>query len=381
VDTKAHLKTNIVAGALTSTHFTIRTAMPLLLGVLAGGHGFSEGQLGDIGSAYSVGATLVALTSVVWMRGLLVRSPVGLFLVLGLGAVSSAILMKSYPSMLATFLLAGIGFGGVYSVMVALLSRMDDPNRSFGWQWGLGSAPGILLLYAIPAVATAGAGVSATFLLLVAVNGVVGLAVIALPSRLKSQPTATGPARAVETVPAMNVALWIGLFAICAVYLGITGGWSFLGRIAAGARLPAQYSGTVLAIGTAVSSLVALVAGEIGELGARRGAMAAAVTAMLLGLGLIAYWPNRLGYAIGTVLFIGLATFVLTFTIGIISRLDTAGRAAGLPAAALGAGSILGPTIAGHVYEADGAAAMLVACGLSLLAGLVAYVSVYRLAR
>jgi predicted MFS family arabinose efflux permease len=109
--------------------------------------------------------------------------------------------------------------------------------------------------------------------------------------------------------------------------------------------------------------------------------MTAAIAAMLVGLTLIAVWPTRFGYAIGTIVFIGLATYVLTFGTGIVSILDKGGQASGLPAAALGAGSILGPAIAGQLFETEGAGTMLLGCGLSLATGLVAYVIAYRKAR
>jgi MFS family permease len=381
VNTRDHLKTNLVAGALTSTHFTIRTAMPLLLGVLADAYAFAEGQLGDLGAAYSAGATLVALTSVIWMRGLYLRLPVVLFLVVGLGAVASAAFVNRYPLLLATFLVAGIGLGGVYSLMIALLARTDDPNRSFGWQWAVGSLPGVFLLYAIPAFATPTGGVRSTFELIVVANGVMAVASVALPKRLKTQLAATRHIASAGALPNARYPLWIGLFGVFAFYLGITGGWAFLGRIAAHAGLPGPYSGTVLAIGAAASCAVGFVAGEISALGSRRSAVTLAGTTMMIGLAMIAYSPTRVGYAIGTMLFIGLSTFVLTFSIGLVARLDTAGRAAGLPAAALGAGSILGPAVAGHVYQAGGARTMLAACGLSLLMGLGAYVIAYGTTR
>jgi predicted MFS family arabinose efflux permease len=381
VDTRSQIKTNFVAGALTSTYFSIRSVMPLVLSVLASAYGFSEGQLGDIGSAYSVGATFIAMTSVVWRRGLLLRLPVTLFLVLGLAALSCAFIAKDYHSMLATFFAAGVGLGGVYSLMIALLARSDNPTRSLGWQWGLGSAPGVLLLCAIPAFATPAGGVRTTFTLILASNLLMALAAIALPSRLKSQARPAAQAGSAGYSPSTGLRVWIALFGLCALYVGVTGGWAFLGRLAKQAGLAAQYSGTILAIGAAVSSVVAVVAGEIGDRGARRASMTAAGTAILIALALIGYWPTRLGFAVGAIAFIALASFVLTFGTAIVARLDTDGRAVALPAAALGLGAMLGPTLAGHVYEARGAEAMLLACGLSLLTGVIAYVSVYRNAR
>ncbi len=378
MNTNADLKTNLVAGALTSTHFTVRTAMPLLLGVLSGGHGFSDSQLGALGSAYSVGATLVALTSVIWMRGISFRLPAILFLILGLTALASTAFMRTYPLALAMFFLAGIGLGGVYSLMITLLSGTTNPNRSFGFQWGLGSLPGVLLLYAIPSFITVTDAVRPAFELIVAANFVLGFAAIFLPDRLKPALNAIGQGRSAGLSADIGVSVWIALFGLCAFYLGITGGWSFLGRVATESGLTTHYAGTILAIGTTTSSVVALAAGGIGDFGARRAAMTAAIAAMLVGLTLIAVWPTRFGYAIGTIIFIGLATYVLTFGTGIVSILDKKGQTSGLPAAALGAGSILGPAIAGELFEAEGAGTMLLGCGLSLVTGLIAYAIAYR---
>ena len=375
VTTRVDLHANLVGSALSSTHFTVRTSMPLLLGILATGYGFSEGRLGDLGSAYSAGATLIALTSVVWLRGQSLRRPASIFLLLGLGALGAVGVIRGYPAMVVAFLLAGIGFGGAYSLMIAFLSRTDDPNRSYGWQWALGSLPGVLVLYALAALAVPGSAVRSAFWLVAAANALVAIAAVGLPKNLPVQRTATGDVEQFRRE--RRGPLWIGLFGLFSVYLGITGPWAFLGRVATENGLSGQYSGNVLAIGAAVSSAVALAAGELGVRGGRRRAVGLAVVAMLLGLALIAYWPTRWGYAMGTLLFIGLSTYVLTFSIAGISTLGVAGTAAALPAAALGAGSIVGPTLAGHVYQSQGARTMLLACALSLVAGLISYTTVY----
>jgi hypothetical protein len=189
-------------------------------------------------------------------------------------------------------------------------------------QWGLGSLPGVLLLYAIPSLITVTGGVRPVFELIVAANVLVAFAAVLLPDRLQPASNAIGPRRPVGFSADVGVGVWIALYGLCAFYLGITGGWSFLGRIATESGLTAQYAGTVLAIGTAASSAVAFVAGGIGDRGARLPSMTAAIAAMLAGLALIAFWSTRVGYAVGTIVFIGLATFILTFGTGIISRLD-----------------------------------------------------------
>ena len=377
MDTRNHLQANIVAGALTSTHLTIRTLMPLLLGVLAESYALPEGKLGDLGGAYSAGATLAALTSVIWMRGLRMRLPAAVLMVLGVGAFAAIIWTRAYAGMLALFVLAGIGHGGVFALMIALLARTEDPNRSYGWQWCLGSVPGVVLLYAVPVLSTPANAPMVSIGLIVAVNALIALTILRLPVRLPDlPPRLTGdPTRRLAAAPSWPVGL--ALLAIFTTYSGGTGCWAFLGRIATGAGLGGQYSGVVLALATAVSSLVSLLAGEIGNRAARPVSMGGAVAGMLLGLWLLACGPGEVGYGAGAIVTIALLGFVLPFLIGIVSRLDVTGRAAGLPAAALGLGAIAGPSIAGHVYQAAGPAAMLLVSAASLVVGLAAYLAVY----
>jgi predicted MFS family arabinose efflux permease len=375
LDTSNHLTTNLVAGALTSTHLSIRTLMPLLLAVLAQTSGFGDAQLGDLGAAYSAGATIAALTSVVWMRGLRMRLPAALMLALGLVGLGGTLWVKDYAGLMLLFVLAGIGHGGVFALMIALLARTDDPDRSYGWQWCLGSIPGVILVYLAPALTTHANALWMNFGLVLGVNALIGLAILRLPVRLAPVPQATSgglPARS-----AIPLSVFAALLAVFAMYSGITGCWAFLGRIAMAQDLPRQFSGIVLAVATAASSIVSLLAGELGNRGARPAPMTAAVAVMLLSFSLFVLWPGRAGYAVGTVVGIALSGFVLPFGIGLVSRLDAGGRAGGLPAAALGIGAIGGPAIAGHVYQAAGNAAMLAVSGGTIFLGLLAYLAVY----
>jgi predicted MFS family arabinose efflux permease len=105
--------------------------------------------------------------------------------------------------------------------------------------------------------------------------------------------------------------------------------------------------------------------------------MTGAFLTMMIGLFFLSYWPTRVGFAAGSILFLGLATCVMTFTLSLVARLDVTGKAAALPAAALGIGSIVGPAMAGHVYQAIGVHGMIASCALSLLVATAAYRSAY----
>jgi len=376
VDPRDHVRTNLVAGALTSTHLTIRTLMPLLLAALGTAYGFAEGRLGDLGAAYSAGATLAAMTSPWWMSGLQMRMPALALLGIGIAAVGGMLLVQHFWPLMLLFALAGVGHGGVFALMITLLSRTDDPNRSYGWQWCLGSVPGIVLVYAAPALSTPATGLLVTFGLVLASNMVAGLPALRLPARLEPIGTTVGTRHTqAATEPAWPLAL--GLFAVLATYSGVTGAWAFFGRVALANGLGSVYPGIVLAIATAASSAVSLLAGEAGNRGSRPLPMLVAALGLFATLLLVALQPNRIGYGIGVVTSIALAGWLLPLVVGIVPKLDPTGRAAGLPAAALGVGAVTGPAIAGHVYQAAGSLTMLVVAGGTTLAGLLAYVAVH----
>jgi predicted MFS family arabinose efflux permease len=266
--------------------------------------------------------------------------------------------------------------------MIALLARTDDPNRSYGWQWCLGSLPGIVLVYAAPAIATPKNALAVTFGLVLGFNVLMSAAVARLPARLAPVASPTpGPATAAAN-PKVRPSgarwpLYVGLLTVFATYSGITGAWAFFGRIADSQGLGGQFAGIVLAIATAASSAVSLLAGEVGQRGARPEPMAVAVIGMVATLALVAVLPGRTGFALGVVISIALAGYVLPLAVGIVSRVDPTGRAAGLPAAALGIGAVAGPAVAGHVYQAAGIATMLAVASAMLIAGLVTYVFAY----
>jgi predicted MFS family arabinose efflux permease len=377
VDPRDHVRTNLVAGALTSTHLTIRTLMPLLLAALGTAYGFAEGRLGDLGASYSAGATLAAMTSPLWMARLRMRMPALVLLMVGIAAVGGMLLVQNFWPLMALFALAGAGHGGVFALMITLLSRTDDPNRSYGWQWCLGSVPGIVLVYAAPALSTPATGLLVTFGLVLGSNVLAGLPALRLPARLEPFGERTSPAPG-QSAAGPAWPLVVGLFAVLATYSGVTGAWAFFGRIALANGLGGVFPGIVLAIATAASSAVSLLAGEAGNRGARPLPMMAAALGLAATLLLVAVQPDRIGYGIGVVTSIALAGWLLPLVVGIVPRLDTTGRAAGLPAAALGVGAVTGPAVAGHVYQAAGSLAMLLVAGGTTLAGLVAYVSVHR---
>lgn len=365
------LRDNAVSALLVSPHFTIRTAIPLLLGGFASAYGYGEGALGDLSSAYSAGALFSAFAAVIWAERHL-RLPVLLGMVLGAVGLLTVLTGHTYPQIFLGFLLAGTGYGAGYSWMLSCLAFAKNPNRTLAWQWSIGTIPGMALLYVIPGLGGGAGGLHRMIIVTLLANLLVGLVAVTLP-RVPPEANALKPApREVEQHRRRGV--YLAALALFAVYTGCTGVWSLLARVAEHVGLEPGFAGSSLSIAAGASCAVALMVARWGDRGASSATMTLGIGLMIAGLGFIAFMPGRLGYAVGVNLAISVSAYALTYCAGLIARQAQGAGSASMSAIALGAGAILGPAVAGHVYEVWGPEVMLGMMAIALLVGWVAYV-------
>lgn len=372
MSTTRELRDNIVSALLVSPHFTLRTALPLLLAGLADAYGYREAALGDLGSAYSAGSLLAAFAAVVWSERYW-RTPVLIGMLVGTGGLLAVLAGGRYGVVLLGFLLAGAGFGAVYSWMLSGLAVAVNPNRTLGWQWGVGTLPGMAFLYLIPGLGSGVGGVQRTFIAVLAMNLLAGLAALGLPTRLP-RPNHRSDVSLVSSPP-RPAGVLVAAVALFSIYAGCTGGWSLLARVAAHNGLSPQIAGIALSIAAAASCAVALWIARLGERGGRPIWMVLSVALMIAGLVCLCVWTGLVGFTLGVMLFIAVSAYALTYCGGLIARRSRGARGAAVSAIALGCGAIAGPATAGRLFEAWGPNAMLAAAGLALFAGLWAYLA------
>jgi predicted MFS family arabinose efflux permease len=368
------LREDIVSSLLVSPHFTIRTAMPLLLTGLADTYGFREAALGDLGSAYSGGSLLAAFAAVVWAERFW-RAAVLLGILTGTMGLLTVLVGGSYPVVFSGFVLTGVGFGAAYSWMLSGLAVVANPNRTLAWQWSVGTLPGMAFLMLIPVLGPGSTGTRNTFIAILLANLLAGLAALTLPAVLPRRMAAATLARGSSSP---STAMLLAAGALFAVYGGCTGGWSLLARVAAHDGLAPTFAGFALSFATAASCIVALFIVRWGDRGGRPVFMSAGALLMILGLACVGLWPTRVGFTLGVFLFISLSAYTLTYCAGLIAQRARGASSAGISAIALGGGAIIGPAAAGHLYERWGPDVMLIAAGLTIVVGLAAYLMASR---
>ena len=370
MSTTREWRDNFVSALLVSPHFTLRTALPLLLAGLADAYGYREAALGDLSSAYSAGALGAAFAAVLYAERYW-RLPVLIGLGLGTVGLFAVWVGGRYSLVVWGFALAGAGFGAVYSWMLSGLAVAVNPNRTLGWQWGVGTLPGMAFLYLIPSFGTGLLGVQRTVMAVLVLNALTVVAAWGLPDRLTRSALSAGRSTAVPTTHVSGV--WLATVSLFAVYAGCTGGWSLLARLATYHGLSPHFAGVALSLAAAMSCAVALWVARLGDRGGRPLWMALGGAGMLGGLACLGIWTTPAGFAVGVNLFISVSAYTLTYCGGLIARRTQGARGAAVSAIALGLGAIAGPAVTGRLFEAFGPNAMLWAAAVALVGGLWAY--------
>ena len=352
--------------------------MPVFVGALADAFKLSESELGDIVAGFNIAFTIVAISSLVWVRRFNWRAIS--FIGVAVAAISllAMTLASGNPAILLLTACVGLGMGALYALIMAILGDSDDPDRAFGLKLGLETLPGAALLFLLPAVIVPKYGFSGVVLTMAATLVVLGLSSFWLPvSGIKkvsvnneSRTTVFGKSRLLS---------FLALFSSLSFFTGIAASWAFLELLANTRALPANVIGTTLAVGFIICGLGGFAAAAVADRWGRILPFAAIILINLLGLWELANFDGTIGYAIGASLFLFSVNFGLTYTFGLTSQVDQSGRLVVLSAAVLSIGGVVGPFISGRLVEAIGYGAMLAFSASSSLMALAVYIGVIHL--
>ena len=363
----------IAAGLISGCGALLFTVMPAFVGAMAESLNFSESQLGDVIAAFNVGFTAIAISAMFWIKRARWRLTSGAAVA---GAAAMFTAMAMVHSFLPVLLLSGalgIMLGALYALVLAILGESDQPDRAFGIKLGLETAPGVAMLFLLPAVIVPAYGFSGTVLALAAVILLMGAATWLLPA---------GSIRAVDGVTAVGGArggekpFWMPATALASSLLfftGIAATWAFLERVAVVRGLPAESVGVVLSTGLIISGIGGFAAAGIGDRWGRLFPMLFITCVNLASLWALVVLEGVAGYALGSCAFLFTINFTLAYTFGLTAEVDARGKFVVLSAAALSVGGIVGPGIGGRLAEYSGFGSLLLFSAICMLASLLCY--------
>ena len=350
--------------------------MPMIVGGLIDGFGFSEQQAANLASLEGLGLVIASVIASLWIR------KVSWVRALALALLAYAVLnalsanLDQYMPLLVLRFLTGLAGGSLFSVAIAALGDNREPDRAFGLAQAVQGAMMLAGFAAAPWLLQAW-NVRALYYMLAAA------AVLMLPVlyRFPSQGEVTsGSAGGAAKFGRNDLMIWLGLAASVIFFINVFGFWAFAERIGQAAQLPAGTIGLALGI-----SQIMAIAGALGAaLASDRYGRAWPLLIVCIGQSLAVFvLIGTFGpavYFVSTGLFQALFVVGVSYQMGAVAKLDVKGRYLVMMTAAQGLGAAFGPALAASLIRTEGdyGGILVMAAACCLVSTLMFLFIVYR---
>lgn len=341
-------------------------ALPVWVGTLIAGFGFTPVQAGATTTLFLVGIVIASLL----MSRRFARLSNRLLVPLSYGTAGLVFLaltrVSGFPAFAVLHLVAGLALGCGISITHGTMGRTSNPHRvwaiaSFGFGVFavifLGTAPGLIARH----------GPAMLFLLLGGIQLVAAFVTFAFFPRLSpAQESAPRDRRGLKGMD-FGKAVWCVIFGVMLMNLVQAMTFSFVERIGMDRGFGADRVALVLMLLGFVNLTPALLAGAFEKrLPPLKVGIAGAIMQAILAF-FLTWASDFAAYAGPCLLFSFVMIFTHTFLFGHLSRVEPTGRAVAATPAMTMSGSAVAPLLGGFLvqaigYQAIGIAALLIAC-------------------
>ncbi|WP_159912269.1 MFS transporter [Pantoea sp. 18069] len=339
-------------------------ALPVWVGTLVAQYRFDPQQAGMLASLFLVGAVLASVALAARFDRLNVRlvATLGFGLAaLGFGYAST---LGDFTTLAVLHALCGMASGAALSATHGTIARSGHPHRLFAIVGMALAVFGIVFMGATPPL-VARLGGPVLFQVFAAVMLVAALAAaVAFPV-----PDAVRTPAQVGARAPLSASVWCGIVGIACMGLVQAMAFSFLERVGSDRGFgAAAVTGVLVALGIVNLAPPALAAWLEKRLVARSVLLGGAALQALL-VCVIMLSTQFMPYAIAASVFAAVMIFTHTFAFGLLAQLDRSGRALAATPAMLMTGAAIGPVLGGTLVKAFGYGSLAVAAvAIALLA-------------
>jgi predicted MFS family arabinose efflux permease len=336
-------------------------ALPVWVGTLISAYRFDPQQAGTLVTLFLAGAVAASLFFAPRFNRLNGRLVAAIGFALSAVAFGLASFQTAFAIMAVCHAAAGVAAGSALSVTHGTVGRAANPHRLFAIvNLALGIFA-IIFLASAPNIVGAfgGAALFRIFAALMAIAALTCALLFPMPDH--SQGVDFDIAH-----PKFTRAVWAGIIGVSLMALNQAMVFSFFERIGTDRGYGAEAVISVLiALGFVNLFPAPLAAFLQSKLNAERVVMVGPVAQAFLAL-IITMVPVYPAYACAGAVFVSVMIFTHTFAFGLLSRLDTSGRALAATPAMLMVGAAIGPILGGTLvkfsgYQAIGSTVVIVA--------------------
>ncbi|HJV98789.1 MAG TPA: MFS transporter [Arthrobacter sp.] len=330
--------------------YSVLLIAPVIAGKLVEQFGLTPVQVGTLFSLELGSFSLATVPAYLWLRRMNLRTASYLFTAIVIAGNIASGFLDDFGYLVAARVVTSLAAGSITVIILTLSGRTGNPSRAFGIFVVFQLAMGALILAVFPTV-YAGTGVAAIYWTLA------GLAMLCLlvVNRIDGEVLRKSmPAAAAETkrVPVFRAAA--GMAAVLLFYVALSGVWSFIAQISAGAGIDLSASSLILSLATVAGILSALVATALGDSPRRRLYLLAGYIGMALSIALLIGAPALMRFAIAAVIFKFAWTFILPYLLSTLSDLSSGGHLMNTTNLMIGGGFSIGPIVGGALIQSGG---------------------------
>ncbi len=326
---------------------------PTVVGEMVTKQGIALDQAGYIISGELAGMALATLPAYYWLRRVSTRRALYVAIIasslLSITAFFHTVSGMEYQTILVLRFLAGIANGTIMMICFTTMGGMNNPDRAFGLHT-LGQLTLSAVGLAVLPLLFAKTGLQALYLMMAVAILLVIPMVKNFPELNKLTPQDIRP-KSIEGNVLLEV---LGLFGIFLFYVSLSGVWTYAERIGVNAGIDQIAVGFVLSIATffgiASAALSSFMGGRVNNL-------IPIIIGMLMLTLAVWLFSTELTY---TTYFITAAifkfgwTFVLTFLLGLLAKIDVSGRLVMSTFMIIGIGLAIGPALVAKFIGTEG---------------------------
>lgn len=359
--------------------YSVLLIAPVIGAKLVAEYQLNAAQLGLLFSLELGAFSLATLPAYLWLHRVNLRLATYAFTVVVIAGNVVSGLVGSFPALVVTRVVTSLAAGSITVILLSLCGRTGNPSRAFGL-WVVSQLTMGALILAVFPVVFGGSGVAGIYWTL-AVLAVICLGVVPkLDGNFLRHAHATTQSPAPAPGMGRPVLFVLGLAAVLAFYVALSGVWSFMGRLSEEAGNELGTTSVTLAIATVAGIVSALVATVLGESPHRRLFLAGGYLGMALSVVLLFGRPGILRFAVAAIIFKFAWTFILPYLLATLADLSSHGHVMNTTNLMIGTGFAIGPVLSGVLIERAGGgfSTMLLASTVGVLLSMALALVVHR---
>lgn len=332
-------------------------ALPVWVGTLVAHYHFDPQQAGMLASLFLVGAVLASVVLASRfdrLNGRMVGTLGFGLAALGFGFASS---VQDFATLAVLHALCGMASGAALSATHGTIARSGNPHRLFAIVGMALAVFGILFMGATPPLVArlGGPVLFQVFAGVMVVAAVAAVFAFPVPDVLRT-PVQTGGSR-----ERISATVWCGIVGIACMGLVQAMTFSFLERVGSDRGFgAAAVTGVLIALGI-VNLVPPALAALLQKRVAARSVLLGGAAVQALLVAVIMLSSQFAPYAAAASVFAAVMIFTHTFAFGLLAQLDRSGRALAATPAMLMTGAAIGPVLGGTLVKSFGYGSLAVA--------------------